>query len=740
MTLAAIFKTVPWQVDQLVSGVATGSISLPDLQRPFVWPATKVRDLFDSMYRGYPVGELMFWDVAAEGEARAIAGHAGVPAAHQIVDGQQRLTSLYAATKGLPVQDEGYRAKSITISFNPFARKFEVRTPALARSSLWVENIADVFASSVDAHSAFLERLETSGQDLSRAEERELLNVFISLDALRNYQFQVVHIQKDVEKRTVADIFVRINSEGVSLKAYDYILTWLSVFWPNGRDAIEDFARSSRMTPERASEILGSRVDWTPKNPFFAVETGHVVRAMVAIGQNRAKLLDAYANLQAKDRVTGRVESERQERELDLLKAALPIVTDRINWTEFIRAVQTAGFRSGKGITSNTNLVASYVVFLLGRTRFGVELTKLRELIAQWVFMSQLTSRYTGSSESQIQKDLDMFGALIPGDSAGFERTVRETLTTTLTNDYWEFNVPQNLVSSGMSLSPAYQCYLAALNVLDADMFMIQMKVREWMDPSLPAVKGLEGHHLFPRAYQEKVLGITDTKRINQAANFAPTDWQTNQLISDRAPDEYWPAILQKRSYSDQWLANQRYWHALPDGWESMDYDNFLASRRRRIAQVIRDGYRAIGGRAQDRALDPISTSAPIRIEFSLQELIESGVLAPGALLDPIDPEWSIDAVVTDDHTIMIDGTHEFDTLDDAARFVGVTNISGSSSGPSRSTAASQLWASSRPTGSELQAAAARRCPTCWSGRRRRDFEPTCRASRWGRDLRRSVR
>ncbi len=97
--MGAIFKPTPWDVDQLVSGVQKGSIRLPDLQRPFVWPATKVRDLFDSMYRGYPVGELMFWDVTANGETRAISGVGEVDAAHQIVDGQQRLTSLYAARR-----------------------------------------------------------------------------------------------------------------------------------------------------------------------------------------------------------------------------------------------------------------------------------------------------------------------------------------------------------------------------------------------------------------------------------------------------------------------------------------------------------------------------------------------------------------------------------------------------------------------------------------------------------------
>lgn len=675
--MGAIFKPTPWQVDQLVSGVQKGSIRLPDLQRPFVWPTTKVRDLFDSMYRGYPVGELMFWDVNATGETRAISGAGEVEAAHQIVDGQQRLTSLYAAMKGLPVRDEAYRNKSITISFNPFAEKFDVRTPVLARSVNWVEDIATVFYSPIEAHDAFVARYLASGQDLSREQERELTKVFVKLDALRNYSFQVVHIQSDVEKRTVADIFVRINSEGVSLKAYDYILTWLSVFWPDGREDIEHFARNSRVTPDRASEIAGRRIDWTPKNPFLAVETGHVVRAMVAVGQNRAKLLDAYAALQAKDRATGVVDPERHERELNLLQKALPIVTDRVNWTEFIHAVQSAGFRSSKGITSNTNLVYSYVAFLLGRTRYGVDLQRLRSLIARWVFMSQMTSRYTGSGESQLQRDLDTFSALDDGDAAGFERVVNQTIATSLTADFWTFNVPQLLVSSSTAFSPIYQCYLAALNILNADMFMLRMPVREWMDPTLPTVKGLEGHHLFPRAYQQAVLNITDTKRINQVANFAPTDWDTNIKISDRPPAEYWPDLVAERGADKNWLANQYYWHALPEGWEHMEYDAFLEARRARISRVIRDAFAVLSAGSTPLANGQILLEDRSPAEVSLVDLLATGILRSGDLLDPVDPEWAVDAVISDDGTIVIDGLHEFDTLDDAARHLGVTNLSG---------------------------------------------------------------
>lgn len=676
--MSAIFKIVSWQVEQLISGVQQGSISLPDLQRPFVWPARKVRDLFDSMYRGYPVGTLMFWDVAEEDSSRSISGASDITAAHQIVDGQQRLTSLYAAMKGLAVQDDSYRRKSITISFHPFTERFEVATAATSRSVEWITDIANVFRSPYDAQEDFLDGLVAAGRELTRDRKRSLGGVFRRLEGLRQYQFEVVHIQKDVDKRLVADIFVRINSEGVKLKAYDYILTWLSVFWPEGRDQIEDFARRSRMTPERASEIAGTRVEWTPKNPYLAVETGHIVRAMVAMGQNRAKLIDAYANLQAKDRATGQVNSEKQERELEKLRRALPIVTDRVNWTEFIRSIQIAGFRSHAGITSNMNVVASYIVFLLGRTRYSVELTRLRTLIARWFFMAQLTGRYTGSSESQIQKDLDMFAEVAAGDADGFADLVNKTISITVTNDFWEFNAPQSLVSSSYKLSPVYQCYLAALNYIDADMFMLRMKIREWMDPSIPMIKGLEGHHLFPRHYQESVLGIKDTKRINQVANFAPTDWHTNQQISDRAPAEYWPELVAERGGDTEWMAKQCYWHALPDRWHELPYDEFLEKRRKLLAEVTRDAFERLGREGHGHV--PLAAAPPLEEtteEVSLSSLLDEGYLLPGDQLDPADPDWVIDAVITEDGTIQIDGVHEFDTLDDATHFLDVTNVSG---------------------------------------------------------------
>ncbi|WP_226435292.1 GmrSD restriction endonuclease domain-containing protein [Rhodococcus yananensis] len=675
--MAAIFKTVAWQVEQLVSGVSTGQIQLPDLQRPFVWPATKVRDLFDSMYRGYPVGSLMFWDVVAAGETHAISSDAQLGASHQIIDGQQRLTSLYAAMQGHSVRDEAYRQRKIVIAFNPFTEKFEVRTPALAKSVQWVEDISSCFASPIAARKAFVKRYEAGGNQLSEDEEERVEVVFAKLTELKNYQFDVVHIQKDVDKRLVADVFVRINSEGVRLKAYDYILTWLSVFWSEGREEIENFARNSRLSTQRASEIAGTPVTWTALNPYIAVETGHVVRALVAVGQGRGRLQDAYAALQAKEKATGQVNAHRQEVELNKLKAALPVVTNQVSWTEYVRSIRTAGFRQSANLTSNMNVVYSYVIFLLGRTHYGVELAVLRTLVARWLFMAQLTGRYTGSSESQIQKDLDRIYSVSKGDAAGFATILDEMIGSQLTPDFWQFNMPQDLMTSGSALSPQYQCYLAALNILDAKMFMLDARVVDWMDPSQPAVKGTEGHHLFPRAYQEKVLGITDIKRVNQAANFAPTDWSTNIAIGDDPPSVYWPKLVAARSTSPEWLAKQMYWHALPQSWESMTYEDFLEARRVLMARVTRDGYKVLSGSATELPVERVQEVAEPAEEPTLAELIEAGVLRPGDLLDPVDPGWEVDAVVDDDATLVIDGTKQFDSLTEASHSLGVTNMSG---------------------------------------------------------------
>ncbi len=669
--MSDIYKPVDWTVDQLVQGISTGVLRLPDLQRPFLWPATKVRDLLDSMYRGYPVGELMFWNRSGDEDTNTIGSNEKTQSStHRIVDGQQRLTTLYVTITGKKVIDDEYRNKSIRISFNPFLDRFEVAQPALDKSPEWVPDISSIFLSPFAAINTFTKRLEEArGRRLEEEETTQIVNALSNVEGLRHRIFKVVELQPNVDKATVADVFVRINSEGINLTAADFLLTWLSVFWPEGRDLMEEFARNSRLTAERVTEIADKKTTWTPLNHYLAPSPGQLVRVAVAVGQRRGRLQDAYAALRARDRKTGLTDPIRQREELDKIQMAVPLMLNHLNWDEFMRVLAKAGFRSRKMITSTTTLLYCYALWLIGRDQYKVDLAILRDLMARWFFMAQTTGRYTSSPETRIQQDLDR--VLHVSNANEFVRILEEVIATGLPNDYWTITLPDEFVSSSASASPAYQAYLASLNILDAQLFMLADTVRNWTDPSVTSVKKVEGHHLFPKAYLKGALGYSDMKRINQIANFAPTDWATNNLIDDRPPSEYWPKLLAARNFKGDSLAMQMKWHALPVSWHEMNYEEFLSARRKLLATVVRDGF----FRLSDPNYQPVMPDRPVSDQSDATEsvrildLLGAGLLQVGEIIETADTEDEIFAEITEDGEILLND-RTYDTPTHAAQAV----------------------------------------------------------------------
>lgn len=675
--MSDIYRLVEWNIQQLVNAVVAGTLTLPDLQRPFVWPATKVRDLMDSLYRGYPVGELMFWNQPSDHHAGTIGVEKRSQSSTQtIVDGQQRITSLFATVTGQAVIDDDYRTKSIRISFNPFTERFEVAQPAFDRSPEWVSDISSVFASSLQAHNAYIARLEKARPEpLTNEERMQVHEALIRLAALKLVTFKVVELQANVDKAVVADIFVRINSEGVNLTSADFILTWLSVFWSEGRTELEVFARNSRLTADHISEITKVKTTWSPKNHYIAPTPGQLIRLAVVVGQNRGRLGDAYNALRGRDRKTGLADAKRQTEELDKIKYACPLIMNRLNWDEFLRVLAKAGFRSRKMITSDTTILYTYALWLLGRTRYQVDLTTLRDLMARWFFMAQTTGRYTSSPETRIQQDLDRLDETKTAED--FIKVLEDVISTVLTADFWSIRLPDDFVSSSTSASPAYQAYLAALNILDADLFMLHGQVRVWTDPSDTSVKNVEGHHLFPRAYLRDVLGYKDIKKINQVANFAPTDWNTNNIISARPPKEYWPDLIRDRNMIGAALAKQQQWHALPDNWTTLGYEDFLVVRRKLMSQVVRDGYlRLTDPTYQPEIVIPAPAADDEATTITILDLISAGLLKPEDLIIPVESDGTIIAEITEDGEILLDDK-TYDNPDRAARAVGDGTISG---------------------------------------------------------------
>ena len=584
--LKTCFKKVDYDLSGLLHYIEIGDIALPDIQRPFVWSNAKVRDLFDSMYRGFPVGYFLFWENVTAGASRqiGIGGKQHHIARLLIVDGQQRLTSLFAVFRGRKVLDEDYKERQIEVAFRPRDGKFEVADAAIRRDPEWIANISELWASQSSSRklvNAFIKKLAEKAP-LTEDDEELIAHNLDRLFDLQKYPFTALEIAASVDEEQVADIFVRINSEGVRLNQADFILTLMSVFWDDGRMALETFCRLSRQAPSPGSPA-------SPFNHFIQPDPDQLLRVAVAFGFQRGRLKSVYQVLRGKDMDTGEFSPERREQQFDLLKAAQEEVLNLTHWHQFLSSLIGAGYRSGEMISSQSALLYAYSFYLVGRQRFGLPEHQLQKLIGRWFYAASLTGRYTSSPETVMDGDLNRLKTA--KDGAGFVATLEGIMASELTNDFWTVTLPANLDSSS-ARNPELFAFIAAQNRLSAPVLFSHKKVQDMLDPAIKTKKkALERHHLFPRAWLERD-GVDDLKQINQLANYALLEWPDNIDISDDAPSKYVPE-LRKRFSDEDWQRMHEH-HALPADWHNMSYETFLIERRKLMAAIIRKGFESL--------------------------------------------------------------------------------------------------------------------------------------------------
>ena len=578
-----LFKKVDYSLGKLLHDIDFGDIGLPDIQRPFVWSSARVRDLFDSMYKGFPVGYLLFWandELVGTKQIGSDGKQHRVPRL-LIVDGQQRLTSLYAVLRGATVINAEYKPQRIQIAFRPRDGQFEVADAAIRRDPEFISDLSDLFAGGT-SHSVikgFLARL-TQARGVSDEEEEAIARSIDRAFDLQNYPFTALEISATVDEEQVADIFVRINSEGVKLNQADFILTLLSVFWDEGRAQLEDFSRSSRHPSDGVA---------SPFNHHIQPDPDQLLRVGVAVGFGRGRLKSVYQVLRGKDPDSGKFSPDLRDKQFDRLREAQVVVLNLTNWHEFLKALTLAGYRSGQLISSENALLYTYAFYLIGRHEYGLEPYRLRKLIARWFFMSALTGRYTNSPETVMDQDLARIRDIRTADD--FALNLERIVVDTLTNDYWNIGLPNELATSS-ARSPSMFAYYAALNVLGAPVLFSRTKVSELLDPAVHATRApLERHHLFPVNFLKK-NGFEETRMINQTANFALVEWGDNGVITDRAPADYFPEYAARFSAAD--LEGMLHVHALPAGWQNMTYETFLEERRRRMAGIVREAYESL--------------------------------------------------------------------------------------------------------------------------------------------------
>lgn len=569
-----MFKVATYPLHLLLDYIAKGKLSLPDIQRPFVWKATQVRDLFDSLYRGFPVGTLMLWETGAKVGVKPVGGgEMDMVPSLLIIDGQQRLTSLYSVIRGVPVMDHRFEKKRIAIAFRPRDEAFEVAGAVTRSDPEFLSDITELWQSSFKTTvQTFFNRLEERrGTPLDETERDRLEN---HLDHVRDIRkivsFEVIEMTEGASEEDVAEIFIRINSKGVSLSQADFVLTLLSVHWERGRIELEEFSRKAKDPTEPG----------TPANPFLSPSPDQMLRVAVGLAFRRGRMQTIYQLLLGKDLATGEATTERREGQFRKLEQAQQAVLDPDHWRRFLRCLKAAGFHGDRMLTSASALLYSYLFWLIAKQDFKIDGDELQQTISRWFFMAHTTGRYTSSPETVIEADLRRIEKLPLGNGAAFREHLDGLIASTLTGDFWDITLPSRLDGTGAK-SPALSAYWAALSILNAEVLFSDTGVRDLLDPKRATKAARERQPLFPSVYGGHI------------SNLAFVEWPADIDTGKRAPADHWAEAIER--LDPERRKRHEYWHAIPAGWHVSDDPRRILERRRHLmAGVVKDAFQQI--------------------------------------------------------------------------------------------------------------------------------------------------
>jgi hypothetical protein len=593
---APIFEPGQRSIASLVSDIDRDVIALPDLQRPFVWEDVKVRDLLDSLFLGFPVGTLVFWHTSGDKDTRAVGGdRPGLRSTALVIDGQQRLTSLFAVMKGAQVIGKDGESRKIMIAFRPRDGRFEVPDAAILKDPEFLPDVTELWSGKrpkPQIRRDLLNALRDKGRAIDEKYEDAVERNLDRAHSIADFRLPTVDIRKtaassdeDITEEDVADIFVRINNQGTKLGQADFVLTLLSVFHGELRDRLED--RSRAMSD----------------GAVVAIDTQQLLRAACGVAFGRARMGAVYRYLRGIDPTTGDADIAGRVVRLTQLDEAAKECMEPTPWRDYLLRVRHAGFVNQSLVASKNAIVNAYAFYVRGR-RVRVAKSDLDSVISRWVFGTLLTARYSGSSETVFEQDLSRIARLSPTDTSGFVRTIDQTLSETLTGDYWTGPLVAALETQ-KGRSPAALAFRAAQVVLGTRALFSDQSLQNLLGPSSDATRAAsEAHHLFPQAWLH-TQGIRDRRLVNQVANKADVGWHENATIGARSPADYVPRLRQRLNISDEHWARSCAEHALPLGWERLDYDEFLVERRKRMADIIRIAFRQLGGEADAPPLTP---------------------------------------------------------------------------------------------------------------------------------------
>lgn len=593
------YSVTPHPIETLLVWVKSGEIAIPEIQRPFVWEATKVRNLLDSLYQGYPIGYLITW------RNPTVKLKDGTHAAGKriLIDGQQRVTALMASLLGSEVLTKDYDTVRMRIAFHPQEERFEVTNPAIHKDVAWIDDVAEVFAPGA----SLIELTDDYTDKNPNADRKRISRVLEKLRKITNNHVGVIELAEDLDIETVTEIFIRVNSAGVELSQADFAMSKIAVNEKYGgsllRKAIDYFCHLS-VAPEflprlekadkafAASEFL-QQMRWLKdaNDDIYDPTYTDMLRVAFTSEFGRGRLQDLVALLSGRNFETKQYEEEIAETSFARLKKGVQAFIKQTHFERLTMILRSAGFVTSDLIGGRNAVNFAYILYLRGRSE-GMHSADLECLVRRWYVMSILRGRYAGSPETSFDVDIRQV------EARGLAPYVDSVIENELPDSFWTGMLPQ-LMDTSSAQSPYFLAYKAAQAKLGDKGFLSRdITVRDLL------LNRSDVHHVYPRNYLKK-QGL-QRGRYNQIANFVLAQSEINIAIGDKPPAQYFCELLEQcnggtKKYGgiidlpslQANLQTSCLPQSLLDG-EIPEYDNFLEERRRLMALKIKDWFGAL--------------------------------------------------------------------------------------------------------------------------------------------------
>lgn len=604
------FTNTSITIKGLLGLIEAKDIAIPEIQRPFVWKNSQVRDLIDSLYKGYPTGYIILW----KNPNVKLKDGTMSSGKKVIIDGQQRITALMTAVAARKVFNNEFKECRVKIAFDPFAALdylkgnseeeiFAVQTPAHLKSKRWIPDIADIFGSQFSSWT-FIPNYISENPEMSGDNLQTVLN---KLKGIETTQIGVIELSEKLDIDVVTDIFIRINSKGTPLSQGDFVMSKMAADERHGGNTLRkivDYFSHLAIVPTYYEFIKNndtnfaatpylSKLAWLAddKETVYDPSCDDVIRVAFIHKLKRAKLSNLVQLLTGRDFETREFREEIVEDTFKQMYDGVLNVISQHNFTQFMIAIKAAGFISSKLVNSNMALDFAYTVHLL-LLDSDVPVAERKRIVQKWYVLSVLTGRYSSSPESAFARDIRQIA------EQGIPAMLKSIEDAILSENFWDVAVPQDLTMTSTN-NPTYLVYLAAqVYFNDCSLLSTNITVRELIN------LGGDVHHVFPKKY---LIDNGYSKNLyNQDGNYAYLDRPVNESIGKKAPKVYFQEALDQCKtkqatcgsiIDEDQLYNNLEMNCIPADVFNMDYQDyshFLEKRRSMMANKIRRYYESL--------------------------------------------------------------------------------------------------------------------------------------------------